>query len=159
MRTKDIHIYESGDGGDLAIINNDITLTELIYQQVYLALFGGNVEANTDNNVLPTEQRFDYWANNLLFSEIPSIQFNSNTERVLNTTTLNSAGRLSILQAVEQDLSYLSDVANVTSDVELETVNRIRIIVNFTERTNQQDRVLQLVYDNARNELIIERII
>lgn len=159
MDTKDIHLYESGDGGEMLILNNDLALTELLLQQVYIALFGGNVEANTDNNVLPTEQRFDWWGNGLFFTENQSEQFNSNTERTLNTTTLNSAGRLTILSAVQQDLSYLSDVANATYDVELLTYNRVRIIVNFTPKDNQQNKVLQLVYDNAKNELIIEQVI
>jgi hypothetical protein len=38
-------------------------------------------------------------------------------------------------------------------------VNKIRIIVNFTPKSNQENRVLQLVYDNAKNELLIEKTI
>lgn len=159
METKDVLLYESGDGGELDIQNGDIALTETLYQQVYLALFGGNVEENTKTNYLFTEERSDYWGNSLLWENQPALQFNSNTERILNTTALNSSGRLTILRAVQDDLQYLIDVVNFTADVEIESSNRVRITVQFSEKGNQEDKVLQLVYDNAKNEIIIERII
>ena len=42
MITKDLNIFESGDGGELSIINEDLLFGESLYQQIYLALFGGN---------------------------------------------------------------------------------------------------------------------
>lgn len=159
METKDILIYESGDGGEWSIQNKDLALVETLWQQVYLALFGGNIEANTSPNVLITEERLDWWGNSLIYPENPEMQFNSNTERALGNTALNSAGRLTILRAVETDLDYLSPMLNYTADVELVTQDRIRIIVNFTPKGNNQNRVLVLVYDNAKNEVIIEQTI
>jgi hypothetical protein len=38
----DITIFESGDGGDLALINDDLATIEGLTNQVYLAWFGGN---------------------------------------------------------------------------------------------------------------------
>lgn len=159
METKDILIYESGDGGEMAIINKDLALAETLYQQVYLALFGGNVEQNTTNNSLITEQNFDWWGNSLILEESPSEQFNSNTERTLNTTALNSAGRLTIIRAVESDLEYLSSLLNYFVDVDFPQRDKVRISVYFTPKDNQQDRVLVMVYDNAKNEVIIEKTI
>ena len=159
METKDIVLYESGDGGEMSILNNDLDLGETLYQQVYLALFGGNLKANTRIDNLISEELFDWWGNSLFFSENPVKQFNSKTERTLDNVALNSSGRLAILQAVKDDLSYLSELLNYSVDVELFGVNKIRIIVNFTQKTNQENKTLQLVYDNAKNELIIEKII
>lgn len=159
METKDVLLYESGDGGELEIINGDIANTELLYQQVYIALFGGNVEQNTKTNFLINEERFDYWANSLLWEEQSILQFNSNTQRVLTTTALNSSGRLDILRAVEEDLSYLSALLTSSVDVMLIDSSKVRITVLFSPKGNQEDKVLQLVYDNAKNEIIIERII
>ena len=62
MITKDLNIFESGDGGELSIINEDLLFGESLYQQIYLALFGGNVEENTRQYLL-TEQKNDYWGN------------------------------------------------------------------------------------------------
>jgi len=159
MDTKDILLYESGSGGEMSIASNDLVMGENLYQQVYLALFGGNIEANTKPDILLNEERFDWWGNTLFFKDKPTRQFNSNTERTLLDVVLNSSGRLRIIQAVNDDLVYLSELLNSTVDVEFFNTNKIRIIVMFSPKTNQENKVLQLVYDNAKNELIIEKII
>jgi phage gp46-like protein len=159
MDTKDILLYESGDGGEMSIIADDLVLGETLYQQVYLALFGGNVEANTRSDILPTEERFEWWGNALFFKETPSKQFNSNTERILPNVVLNSAGRQKIALAVSDDLVYLSDVLDSKVEVQFPSTNKIRIIVKFSRKGKQEDQVLQLVYDNSKNELIIEKVI
>jgi hypothetical protein len=156
--TKDIHIFESGNGGELAIVNQDVFLVETLYQQAYLALFGGNIEANTSSTIA-TEEKFDYWGNNLFWGNIPSKQFNSNTQRVLRDAVLNSVGRLQIITAVTQDLAYLSQLANIDVDVVIISTNRIQIDITFTRRTNQQSQIFQLVYDNANNEIITQSVI
>lgn len=159
MITKDISIYESGDGGELVIDSNDLLLQESLYSQIYLALFGGNVEQNTKRDYLANEIRYDYWANALLWKDETSKQFNSNTERLLEQIVLNSSGRLEMIMAVESDLEYLSELLTSSVEVEFPENDHIRIIVNFIPKENQENKVLQLVYDNAKNELIIEKII
>lgn len=159
MITKDINLHESGNGGEMAIVSNDLLMGESLFQQVYLSLFGGNVEAVTRGDELITEERLDWWGNSLFFSEIPTKQFNSITEKTINSVALNGQGRLSIINAVNEDLSYLTELLNYSIDVEILAVNKIRIIINFTPKSNQENRVLQLVYDNAKNELIIEKTI
>ena len=159
MITKDVLIFESGDGGELAIENQDLVFVESLYQQIYLALFGGNVEQVTKTNYLFNEQRFDYWGKSLFFADAPSLQFNSNTEKTLQNIALNSSGRLELIRAVESDLQYLNELLNYTVDVLFFEVNKIKIIVNFASKDNQENKVLQLIYDNAKNELIIEKTI
>lgn len=159
METKDILLYESGDGGEISIQSNDLALAETLYMQVYLAMFGGNVEENTKTSYLNTEERFDWWGNTLFFNDEKSKQFNSNTERTLKNVSLNSSGRLEIIRAMNEDLSYLGDVLDYNVNVELQDVNKIRLIIQFSQKGNQEDKILQLVYDNAKNEIIIEQII
>jgi hypothetical protein len=159
MQTTDLLLYETGSGGDLAILNNDLVMAEALYQQVYLALFGGNVEANTKTKYIESEERFDYWGNSLIWNVKTTKQFNSETERALRNNALNSSGRLAILQAVNTDLSYLTSLLSYSVEVSVLSVNSLKITVNFTQKGNQQNKVLQLVYDNAKNELIIEKII
>jgi hypothetical protein len=159
MNTTDLLLYEAGAGGDFAIIDDDLVMGESLYQQIFLALFGGNIEASTKVNYLPTEERFDYWGNQLIWKDEKTKQFNSETERTIQNNALNSSGRLLILQAVDLDLAYLKTMLDYTIDVQITGRDNLRIIVNFTEKTNQQDRVLQMVYDNAKNEVIIEKII
>jgi hypothetical protein len=106
-----------------------------------------------------TEERFDWWGNSLFFGENQNKQFNSNTEKTINNVALNSQGRLQIVNAINEDLSYLNELLSFDVNVQLFEVNKVRIIINFTPKSNQENRVLQLVYDNAKNELLIERTI
>jgi len=159
MNTTDIHLFETGSGGDFAIVNDDLLMGESLYQQIYLALFGGNIQASTKPSYLASEERFDYWGNSLIWKDVKTKQFNSETERILGNVALNSSGRLSILQAVNNDLDYLKGVVDFTVEVGIESVSRISITVSFSEKTNQQDRVLQMVWNNSKNEVIITKLI
>lgn len=159
MDTKDILLFESGDGGEMAISGNDLVLVETILQQAYLALFGGNVEANTIGNEIPTQERSDYWANELLWKDKPNKQFNSNTERVLTETVLNSSGRIAITNAVELDLDYLKILVNFEVAVSIVSTNKVEISISMQKKDNLQSKVLILVYDNAKNEVITNKII
>ena len=134
-------------------------MAEALYQQVYLALFGGNVEDDTRRKYTESEERFDYWGNSLVWNEKVTRQFNSKTERALLNNPINSSGRLAIIQAVTEDLRYLTSLLTYSVDVSILGINSLKITVNFTSKTNQENKVLQLVYDNAKNELIIDKII
>ena len=159
MNTTDILLYETGAGGDFAIVDDDLAMGESLYQQIFLAMFGGNIEASTKATYFETEDRFDYWGNSLIWKNEKTKQFNSETERAIQNNALNSFGRLNILRAVNIDLEYLKSMLNFTADVQITGRDNLRIIVNFSQKTNQQDRVLQVVYDNAKKEVIIEKTI
>jgi len=159
METKDILLFESGDGGEMLISSNDLCLTETILQQAYLAMFGGNLEANTTGNELESQERADYWANALLWSDFPSKQFNSNTERTLQTVALNSSGRLEIISAVESDLEYLNLVVNFSVEVSILSTSKVEIKILLSRKQNLEDKILVLVFDNAKNEIITQKII
>jgi len=159
MLTKDLLLYESGSGGQIAILNNDLVLNEVLYNQFYLALFGGNYEASTTGNEQNANGRKDYWANSLIFADNPVKQFNSQTERLLDSVVLNSSGRLEIERAVNEDLAYLKTLMNFTVNVSFDGSKKVVILVQFSEKTQQEEKSLQLVFDNAKKELIIERVI
>lgn len=159
MLTKDILLYETGSGGDFAIISNDLVLGDVLYQQFYLAMFGGNLIASTKQEYLENEERFDYWGNSLIWPTNKARQFNSETERVLQEIVLNSSGRMRIIQAVKSDLAYLENMINFDVEVSLESLNRVSILITFTGKTNQQDKSLQFVFDSSKNELIIEQVV
>ena len=99
----DIMIFENGSGGDLNLKNDDIETISGLMNQVYLALFGGNLEQNTSDDLSELEERNDWWGNSLLKKEN---QFNSNFERTLRTIPLNSSGLIKIENAAKEDLKY-----------------------------------------------------
>jgi len=159
MSTKDINLFEGGSGGEMRILNSDLLLTETIYQTIYLALYGGNVEQDTTEDESDLEENFDYWGNQLFYSNNPDKWFNSQTERVLSTVALNGEGRRLIEDAVNADLQFLNNVVNFEVEVSISSNNRAEIAIFISEFQNQSDRQLKMVWDNSRNELIIQEII
>lgn len=159
MITKDILLYESGDGGELFIDNSDIGLIEVLYNQVYLALFGGNVEASTIGNEPVGAIREDWWGNSLLFPTDTASQFNSQTERALNENVLNSIGRVNIERAVQADMQYLKSIANITQNVVILSTNKVQISVVLAMPSSQENKTFVFIWDNAKNELISNQII
>tara|TARA_R110000851_G_scaffold39395_1_gene100234 strand:+ start:84 stop:566 length:483 start_codon:yes stop_codon:yes gene_type:complete len=157
--TKDLTLYETGSGGDLLIQSKDLTLSEALFQSIYIALFGGNIAAETTGDEKPGEERFDFWANNLLFSEKPGKQFNSKTEKTLQEVAINSSGRAIIARAVESDLTFLKNISNFDVNVVILSTDRISIEVKMQSLTNQQNQNFQFIWDNAKGEVVENRII
>lgn len=155
--TRDLLLYESGSGGELYLLNNDLVLSETFFQSIYVSLFGGNVKASTLGNEIPGQERFDYWANSLFFKNQKSKQFNSLTEKILNEVTINSNGRLRIKSAVEQDLNYLKKIVNFTVNVLILDINKIKIEILVSSASNQSEKAFQFIWDNAKQEVIFEK--
>jgi len=159
MSTKDINLFESGSGGEMRILNSDLLLTETIYQTIYLALYGGNVEQDTTSEETDLEENFDYWGNQLFYSNNTDKWFNSQTERTLSTVSLNGEGRKLIEDAVNADLQFLNNVVNFEVEVSISSNNKAEILIFISEFQNQANRQLKMVWENSRNELIIQEII
>ncbi len=146
----DLAIIETGNGGDLQLVGNDLGVVRGIENMPYLAMFGGNVESVTQNRVQDA-QSFDYWQNNLFMPNDQSIQFNSIVEKTLNTTALTSSGRVIIENAIKKDLSFLADGgALLEVSVTIVSTDRINVtlkvqqplsaekitIINFKKKSN-----------------------
>lgn len=149
----DIAIHESGNGGEFHLNGNDIATTDSLFNQVYIALFGGNIEASTTGEELEGEQREDFWANRVL-----GLDFNSETERLLNSVVLTSSSRSAIENAVKNDLKYMSDMAIVNIDVVITSENRLNIIVYLDQPGSQINQAFKFIWDATKRE-IIESII
>lgn len=120
----DILVKETGDGGDFQMRGNDLAVCKSIEGSAYMAMFGGNVEADTKLPRIAGVQDFSYWANTLAIAQYPLAQFNSQTERVLNTTTLNSSGRAKIENAIRKDFAFIQ---NFTVSVSIVSTDRIDV--------------------------------
>ena len=148
----DIGIYENGSGGDLNLKNEDIEAISGLTNQAYLALFGGNKEQNTTENLDELEQRKDWWGNFYLKAES---QFNSNFQRALRTIALNSGGLIKLEDAAKEDLKYLQEYANVTVTSRIIGVDKYELSVFLEEPENKQSKV-KFVWDGQKEEVIIE---
>jgi hypothetical protein len=146
----DVRVVESLNGGDLVKKNKDIDVLYGFENMVYLALFGGNVEASTPIKRLRNEHAYDWWGNSLLMPNNPSMQFNSNTERVLNKTALTSRGRIEIERAVYTDLEFLKPFGEVKVSVTIPTIDHVRIFVRVKEPNNLQQKEFIYIWDGTR---------
>lgn len=152
----DLVVLETLNGGDLQVQGRDLVMIDGLENQVYLALFGGNV-GFPSKNLIDTEESFDWWGNNLLMPSNQSIQFNSLFEKKLQTVALTSSGRVELEAAAKADLAFLKDFVTVTVSITIISDDRIQLkivldakkpgqrvkIVNFKRLIVDGDFVLQ----------------
>lgn len=149
----DLLIKETGDGGDFVRSKNDFKMIDGFQNMAYLAMFGGNTQASTPTQRIESQQAFDWWGNNLLMPNDQGLQFNSETERVLNKTPLNSSGRLLIEDAVRNDLKFMKEFGTVAVAVSIISDNRVAIGVQVGEPDNVQKREFIFLWDATLKEL------
>ena len=149
----DILIYESGDGGEFQLMNDDIATVSSLTNQVYLALFGGNIEQDTTTEIEIGDERDDWWGNE--YVEVP---FNSTFERTLNNVALNSSGLRQLENAAKDDMRYFSDYADIEVSATIPDVNKLEITISLNQKSAQKFAV-KFVWDNLKNELIEDIII
>ena len=150
---EDLLIYETGNGGDLALLGEDIATTSNITNLVYLALFGGNVEENTTEETALQLTREDWWGNELF-----NLDFNSNTERTLQNVSLNSAGIRKIEDAVKKDLLFLNEIGTTEVNVSLISHTKVRIFVKFIQKNEKQINI-NYIYSSEKIEIIEREIL
>lgn len=122
----DVAILETSNGGDFTMKGkSDLQLYYNDENDIYLRLFGGNIEQDTKGVRQPGEEDLSWWGNKLLFGTDKNIQFNSTTERTLKATALSSTGRQAIENAVKKDLSGL----DVTVTVIITAIDRADVII------------------------------
>ena len=147
----DLKLKETGSGGDLVFEGGDIKLTSEIYNQPYLARFGGNKEASTSDEFSDGQERGDYWANELLLSGSSNEQFNSKFEKALNELPLSSAGRIKLERIAGEDLDYLEGFAEHESTLVIPTVDKIRLKDSIYKGDNES---FSYIWDEAKDEIL-----
>jgi hypothetical protein len=144
----DVELINTGDGGDLIKVGNDLSMVFSFENMPYIALFGGNKESTpTVRN--PTQQAFDWWGNSL-FPNQPSIQINSLTENAILSTPLTSAGRLLIEQAISADLEFMREFAVIKIDTEILSDDVLKIDIGFRKPDNLQQNNLVFIWEQGK---------
>ena len=149
---SDLKLIETFDGGDLVLNGNDLKVIDGFQNMIYLALFGGNIEQST-KQFDEDEERFDFWANDLLMLDSPEIQYNSETERTLNEVSLNSRGRLLIEQSAKKDLEFIQDFGNVDVNVSIIKNDSVAINVIIKEPNELNSNQFNYIWTATENEL------
>lgn len=146
----DIMIFESGDGGELLLENGDLATISGLTNQVYLALFGGNIEQDTSDELDELDNRSDWWGNSLIGDEA---QFNSTFERALNSVALTTNGISVLEDAAKEDLEFLSEIANVEVEGSIPDINKFQLDVKLTEPDGVSTKI-KFLWDGTKSELI-----
>lgn len=145
----DLKLIEDGNGGDIVLAGNDLSIIHGFENMPYIGLFGGN-EVSTPVRRLENEQAFDWWGNSLM---PPSIQVNSLTETLLRKTALNSSGRVLIEQAVKRDLEFMNPFATVNVEVSIDGPSRVNILCKIQEPNNIKEKEFVYIWDGTRQDL------
>lgn len=114
----DVKLIETGNGGDFVLTTNDLAVVGGVENMPYISMFGGD----------------NFWGNDLFLADDAARQFNARTERVLTETALNSAGRNIIQTAVDEDISFMSEIIPgtiIVTDVSLTGNDKLKIKINM----------------------------
>ena len=153
----DLLLKETGNGGDLILVGNDLAKIEGFENMPYCGLFGGNVKQSTGTR-LKGEQAFDFWANSLLFPNDKSIQFNSLTERALNEIPLTSSGRIKIEQQIKKDLEFFNVFAELKIVTEIIATDVLKIALYIKEPDNLQAKEFIYIWEKTKGEVTVEEV-
>ncbi len=142
----DLMIYESGNGGELSLKNGNLEITNAVFNQIYIAHFGGNIEAVTGGVGQSSDVNLDWWGNSLLNTQH---QMNSYLERALNENPLTSAGRVAIERAAKADVEFLN-IAEIHTTASIIGTDKVKI----SHKVNQT--TINFIWDSTKNEIIKE---
>lgn len=147
----DLKLVENGNGGDLVFKGGDIQLTSEVYNQPYLARFGGNTENSTSDEFATGEQRGDYWANELFLAGKENEQLNSKFQKSLNEIELSSSGRIKLQNIAKQDLNYMNGFSNKETTLIISGVDRVQL----TDKINQgYNDAFSYIWTEAKDEIL-----
>ena len=138
MDIQDILIYESGDGGEMKLKNDDLETVSSITNGFYLALFSSKTSG--------------WWGNSELLADNT---FDSSFERTLDSVSLTSSGLKQLEQSALEDLNFLKIYGEISVFASVLDLNKISLKINFKEPSGSE-KIVKFVFDKLRNEIIEE---
>lgn len=138
----DVLLRHEPDGGNIEIVNGQVTLSNGLETATYLSLFGGN---ERDDGTDATES-LEWWGNKAEVTEARKLR--SRTQHLLLTLPLVPANLLRFEDAAGADLAWFgaTGVARfVGVAVTMPGVNRVR----FAVRLEVNDEVFDFVFTRA----------
>jgi len=138
---KNISVRETQSGGDFEISSQKgMKLDDYLPTAVYIALFGGNVEGNSQEKYKRYEMNNGYFGNCLLQKK-----YNSDTERVIFNSVNVVLSYEDIKRAVRLDLKKLQPKAIkevLSVDVEADnSPKRVKITISATTISGENIKI------------------
>ena len=141
----DLRLIETGKGGDLLLNGNDFLWAFSFENFPYIGMFGGNPQQSTPPIRIESEQNFDFWGNELL-----GLNYNSQTENLINSVGLNSSTRILIENAVKEDLKFMLEFAEISVIVRLVGLDVIEINITIVQPENGVERKYIYLWDGLQ---------
>lgn len=151
---KNISLYDTNTAGDVEFIGNDIQISGSFWTMVYVALFGGNPDGNTQDKKLEGEINTDYWANNLLYPNNLDKQINSRLEKLLKTISLSSNNLTKIERVAKDDLKYLEYLGTIEVEASILDTDKLKLYIYITQGENVIADA-EIIWENSKKENIL----
>lgn len=131
---SDVNLFQAPDGGEIEVINGQITMIDGLAVSIYLSLFGGN----EDDGAIQATDSIQWWGNH---GENPDSKYRSRTQWLLRSIPAIPANMLRIEAAVLEDLAWVKSrlQAELSCEVYIPQVNRVTIEVSITIDGNKTD--------------------
>jgi phage gp46-like protein len=100
---SDIKLFETPNGGEIAIVNGQVGMTDGLETAAFLSLFGGNADDSAQTADDPKQ-----WWGNLSETDLTK-RFRSATQYLLSTLPLIPANLQRIEEAAMSDLAWMLD--------------------------------------------------
>jgi phage gp46-like protein len=142
----DVRLYQTPDGGEIALFNGQVVLDDGLSSAVYLSLFGGN----EDDSGLDGALAKSWWANNLQSDK--QLVLHSETQHLLRSIPAIPASLQRIEDAVTRDLAWVVDdlSATVEAHATMPALNRVAIAVSITIDGTKTDFVFKEPWNLAQ---------
>ena|SRR5690606_23129134 len=131
----DLKLTASPDGGDIEIVNGQITLDEGPETAIYLSLFGGNHDDSGDES----DDAKQWWGN--LATDVDAEKYRSRTQQVLRGLPATSANLVVVRNAATADLEWMRGVVfdeiAATASIPARDTVRLSIVGTVDGETTQ----------------------
>ena len=144
-----IEMNENGSGGDYTITDDGILLDNSLETICYISLFGGNLEGSTEVDRKPRGALyFDYWGN-VDYLNDETQQFNSEFEKMLAHTAINSGNLIEFEAAAEVDLNFLVQqqlVESVSAEATIQNPGELRIDITIEQPSQTEPETFSFLW-------------
>ena len=140
----DFYLFQTPDGGDSGVNNNDIVTTEGVGTAIYLSLFGGNEDDPGGDN-----RKKDWWGN--LDESEPKLWYRSETQYLVRSLPATSSNLKRIEEAVKRDLAWMSEsiAESLEIKVTIPKLNWVQIVINIVINGEAQSYMIPVEWRTA----------
>ena len=138
-----IKLVSDGRYGGIEIKNGKIATDQSFHTIIFLALFGGNIEAVSKSDKNPAGVDNLDWFGNLYQVERGLVKFNSTLEKTMLEIPIMSGSIPKYESAILEDLKFLTDrkmVKSIIPNVRITGVNDLSIEITVTKPDKEPEK-------------------